>query len=113
MNVTSKVCELEGCEKIPTFNFEGESKARFCKLHKLYGMINVSIRLCEEEGCDKTPSFSGLGGDSKARFCKVKLIIIITKSLLLLFIINKLFAASPPFVCCHPFQVQSVCGGRL
>ena len=35
------MCVHDGCKKRPTYNIEGETKALYCKDHKLEGMINV------------------------------------------------------------------------
>ena len=53
-------CEFEGCEKMPSFNFLGTTMSRFCRAHKLEGMINVRIysSKCHYEGCDKRPHYN-------------------------------------------------------
>lgn len=56
------------CDAQPSFNFEGESKGRFCSAHQLPGMINVINKRCEAAGCDKWPSFN-FEGESTGRFC--------------------------------------------
>lgn len=40
-----RICEKEGCKKIPFFNYEGETKRRFCSIHKEDNMINVKDKI--------------------------------------------------------------------
>ena len=40
---TRKTCEFTGCDTVPTFNFYGINRPRFCKMHRLNGMINVIL----------------------------------------------------------------------
>ena len=47
-------CKL--CDKIPVFNYKGESTGVYCNDHKLDGMINVMCKKCKFEGCDKRAS---------------------------------------------------------
>ena len=39
-------CIEKGCNKYPTFNIEGETKALYCLEHKLEGMVNVRNNKC-------------------------------------------------------------------
>jgi len=66
INVTNKKCEK--CTKSQSsFNYKGESTARFCGKCKKSGMINVKSSKCKK--CNKTqPSFN-YKGESTARFC--------------------------------------------
>ena len=70
VNVKHKRCEEEGCGSRPVFNFEGETRGRFCKEHKQAGMVNVLSKRCEEEGCGSRPVFN-VEGETRGRFCKV------------------------------------------
>jgi len=56
IDVKSKRCEIEGCQKQPAFNTDGETKARFCSAHKVGGMIGVKNKQCETEGCTTAAS---------------------------------------------------------
>ena len=64
----TKKCEFVGYKKIPTFNTEGETNARFCNTHKTAGMIDIKHRRCEFLGCKKRPTFN-TEGETNARFC--------------------------------------------
>ena len=57
VDVKSKKCERSGCNKRPTFNFDGERTGRFCAQHKLDGMVNVTDKKCEQSGCDTRSYF--------------------------------------------------------
>ena len=61
-------CEFDGCEKIPNYNFKGETKARFCASHKEDGMLDIKHKMCEFDGCETRANF-GLPGN-KATRCK-------------------------------------------
>ncbi len=39
VNVTSKRCAEEGCQKLPSFNFPNEG-ALYCKAHRKPGMVS-------------------------------------------------------------------------
>lgn len=70
VNVVTKRCEEEGCSSLnPTFNFERETKGRFCKDHKEDGMVDMKNKRCEKEGCSPHPAFN-FEGEKKCRFCK-------------------------------------------
>lgn len=47
----SEGCKSEGCKIRPIFNVEGETKALYCSLHKLEGMVNVISKTCLSEWC--------------------------------------------------------------
>jgi nitrite reductase/ring-hydroxylating ferredoxin subunit len=38
MNVISKTCTHEGCKRISIYNYENETKALFCSIHKEDGI---------------------------------------------------------------------------
>ena len=63
-----KSCEHEGCTKQSSFNYEWESKARFCSAHKLLDMVDVKHKSCEIAGCSKQPYFN-YESIRKGRFC--------------------------------------------
>ncbi len=64
IDVIHKRC-LE-CDKIPHFNFEGETKGLYCLNHKKDGMIDVIHKRCLE--CDKQPHFN-IEGETKGLYC--------------------------------------------
>jgi hypothetical protein len=82
VNVKSKLCEEDGCKKIPYFNFEGELRGVYCASHKKTGMVNVKSKLCEEDGCKKQPYFN-FEGELRGVYCashkKTGMINVITK----------------------------------
>ena len=64
VNEVSKVCEHEGCTKIPSFGNPGEKGVRFCAAHKLRGMVDVRASKrpaadAEEEGATTERPASG------------------------------------------------------
>jgi len=61
-------CEHPLCQKRPSYNTNGETKARFCSKHKHDGMIDVLHKRCETKGCQKQPTFN-MDGETKPRFC--------------------------------------------
>jgi hypothetical protein len=65
--VKNAKCTHEGCNKSPTFNYENETKAKYCSEHKKDGMVNVKSKRCELEGCNSIPTFNIKGG--KPQFC--------------------------------------------
>ncbi len=63
----SDKCEFKDCSKFPIFGFKN-NKRRFCKEHKLLGMVDVKHKLCNEENCLIRASY---GYDkNKPIFCK-------------------------------------------
>ena len=64
-----KKCEQEGCIVCPVFNFKG-GKGRFCKSHKIAGMIDVKSRYCEYDGCESIQPVYNFQGE-RGRFCKM------------------------------------------
>jgi hypothetical protein len=46
VNVKSKRCIHENCDKIPNFNNFGETTAEYCFTHKLKNMVNVKAKRC-------------------------------------------------------------------
>ena len=68
INVKSKPCIFENCKTIPLFNFEGETKALYCSIHKKENMINVISKTCIFENCKIRPSFN-FEGEKTALYC--------------------------------------------
>ena len=59
----------EGPSLDPCFNLPTERRGRFCKEHKLEGMVDVKNKRCEHEGCTSiTPCFN-LPTERRGRFC--------------------------------------------
>eukprot|EP00639_Heterosigma_akashiwo_P031804 CAMPEP_0194737070 /NCGR_PEP_ID=MMETSP0296-20130528/79731_1 /TAXON_ID=39354 /ORGANISM="Heterosigma akashiwo, Strain CCMP2393" /LENGTH=89 /DNA_ID=CAMNT_0039646887 /DNA_START=29 /DNA_END=295 /DNA_ORIENTATION=+ len=50
------------------FNFEGERKGKFCREHKVDGMVDVINRCCGHAGCNKRSSYN-FEGEKRPRFC--------------------------------------------
>lgn len=40
------MCINDGCNKQPTFNMDGDTKALYCSLHKKDGMIDIKSKRC-------------------------------------------------------------------
>ena len=59
----------ETCGIRANFNIYGETRGRFCKVHKASEMVNVVSKTCEFLKCTSQPVFNSIG-KSKARFCK-------------------------------------------
>ncbi len=68
VNVKDETCKKEGCNKRPTYNYEGENIPFFCKIHKEIGMVNVKDKKCKEDGCNKRPNFN-YKGETKGIYC--------------------------------------------
>ena len=68
VNVTSKTCEADGCNKQPCYNIQGEIKGRFCASHKMPDMVNVRDKTCEVDRCNKQPTYN-VRGEIKGLFC--------------------------------------------
>eukprot|EP00392_Amoebophrya_sp_AT5.2_P015815 g16033.t1 len=68
MNVKDRLCEHTGCKAVPSFNFEGERKGRFCSTHKLEKMVNVRDRRCLHDDC-KTAPFFNYEGERIGKYC--------------------------------------------
>ncbi len=64
MDVKSRRCAAEGCNKYPAFNVPGENTARYCGDHRQAGMIDVHNKRCNSEGCIKRPTFNYPGKDT-------------------------------------------------
>jgi hypothetical protein len=68
VDVISKRCQHEGCNTIPSCNYEGQSKALYCAAHKLPDMVDVINKRCQHEGCNTRPSCN-YEGQTKALYC--------------------------------------------
>ena len=64
VNVRSKTCV--DCDKIPTYNREGEKPALYCLTHKKEDMVNVISKTCLE--CKKQPTYNR-EGETIALYC--------------------------------------------
>jgi hypothetical protein len=58
VNVTSKTCLHDDCKTSPNYNFNGETSALYCLLHKKEGMVNIKSKTCIEEGCKIIPNYN-------------------------------------------------------
>ena len=63
-----KYCIEENCNKSPGYNFEGNTKRLYCKLHKIDGMVDVKTKKCIEDNCKKQPCCN-FENESKAIYC--------------------------------------------
>lgn len=64
INVIDKPCEHFNCKTQPHFNYEGESKRRFCVKHKLDGMISLTNNFCQYPNCKTLPIYNYDGEES-------------------------------------------------
>jgi len=74
INVASKRCDYDNCNKIPTYMSESKSTTlhpinRFCKDHKIDGMIDKH-KTCEFDNCKKRPHYN-IKGLSTPKFCSI------------------------------------------
>ena len=60
-NKPKKYCMFENCKTIPYFNMEGETKAKYCCIHKKENMINVKSKTCIFDSCNKQPLYNNEG----------------------------------------------------
>jgi hypothetical protein len=68
VNVISKRCIHENCNKRPTFNNFGKTTAEYCFSHKLENMVDVINKKCIHENCNKQPAFNNYG-ETIAEYC--------------------------------------------
>jgi hypothetical protein len=61
-------CIHPNCKTQPCFNVEGETKALYCSVHKLDGMIDVKHKTCIHINCKTRPGFN-VEGETKALYC--------------------------------------------
>lgn len=58
MKKKSNVCEVAGCPKTASYNYDGLGRRpRFCAAHKTPGMKDVVHRTCGENGCGRQARF--------------------------------------------------------
>ena len=67
---SSQLCQFFECKTHATFNYEGQSKALYCNVHKLPNMVDVKNKKCQMTGCTTRPTFN-YDGQSKALYCNV------------------------------------------
>lgn len=60
-------CVFPSCSKRASFDVEGSSQVRYCKIHKLLEMVDVTSHRCEHAGCNTFPCYAMPG--SRASFC--------------------------------------------
>jgi hypothetical protein len=58
VDVISKRCIFESCEKRPSYNYKDQNKGLYCNDHKLVDMINIISKRCIFESCEKRPSYN-------------------------------------------------------
>jgi hypothetical protein len=58
VDIRNKKCIYEGCKKRPSFNYEKENNALYCKEHSLPDMVDIKSKKCIYEGCKKRPNFN-------------------------------------------------------
>ena len=68
INVKDKTCMHPDCKKLPTFNFEGQTKGMYCSEHKEPNMINVKHEICMHPDCKKLSIFN-FEGQYKGIYC--------------------------------------------
>ena len=68
VDVNSKKCRVDDCDKIPSFGVAGTKIVRYCAQQALDGMVNVKRKQCRIEGCRKQPSF-GVASTKTAKYC--------------------------------------------
>ena len=62
VNVVSTRCDVDGCDKSPTFGLAGDRIASRCAAHKAPDMVNVRDKRCNGAGgCDKRPTYGLVG----------------------------------------------------
>ena len=68
IDIRSKKCSHKGCNKQPSFNIEGQTKALYCATHKKEGMIDVKNKSCIHDGCNRRPNYN-FKGYPRAIYC--------------------------------------------
>lgn len=66
-NIRSKKCREKGCDKHPSFNYEG-LKAEYCLKHKEENMIMVKMTKCQFENCKKRANYKN-SDDKNPSYC--------------------------------------------
>ena len=57
VDVKSRKCRTEGCDKLPSFGVTGTKTVEYCAQHAPEGMVNVKNRKHRTKLCGKKPSF--------------------------------------------------------
>jgi hypothetical protein len=70
VDIRSKTCNHENCKTQPNYNYEGETAALYCSIHKLDGMINVKDKTCNHENCKTRPIYN-YEDEKTALFCSI------------------------------------------
>jgi hypothetical protein len=70
VNVKDPTCKKDNCNSRPIFNFKGETKGIYCKIHKELDMVNVNDKTCKEDGCVTRPNFN-YKGETKGLYCGI------------------------------------------
>mmetsp|Transcript_21285 Transcript_21285/g.37252 ORF Transcript_21285/g.37252 Transcript_21285/m.37252 type:complete len:323 (+) Transcript_21285:227-1195(+) len=66
----AKKCEQDGCNKIAIFDFQGGHQiCRFCKQHKMQGMVDVRDIRCDYPGC-RTIASCSFQRELRGRLCE-------------------------------------------
>ena len=68
VDVVSKRCAHDGCNRQPRFNAPDQTKGVYCATHKLPGMVDVASRRCVHDGCIRKPSFNA-PDETKGVYC--------------------------------------------
>lgn len=57
---TNKLCIIEGCYTIASFNHRGINSREFCAKHKTEDMVNVRYKLCAFSNCNNKQKVDNL-----------------------------------------------------
>jgi hypothetical protein len=68
VDIMSKRCNHDGCQKQPNYNYPGETTRLFCSSHKLENMVDIMSKRCEHPGCQTRPNYN-YPGETTALFC--------------------------------------------
>ena len=68
VNVVSKRCFQDNCDKQPIYNYQYEKVAKYCSEHKLENMENVKSKRCIHPNCKKYPVYN-VEGEKVAKYC--------------------------------------------
>ena len=70
VNIYKDYCNYEDCDEYAWYNFEGETKGKYCKEHMDKGMINMVCNVCNEIGCNNIASFN-YSHEIKRIYCSI------------------------------------------
>ena len=70
IDIKHKKCINFECEKLPSYNYEGEIKAIYCLEHKKELMVNVKDKKCQHIGC-KTHTAFNFQGENIPLYCSI------------------------------------------